>query len=91
MAADEVIDVYKLAGMERPDLSILSDEFLEGLSKSERPNLQAELLKKLISDKIRGQRKSNVVQARMFSDSSTRQSAATKTARCRRPRSSPSL
>jgi type I restriction enzyme, R subunit len=46
VAADEVIDVYAAAGMERPDLSILSDAFLEGLTKSERPNLQAELLKK---------------------------------------------
>jgi len=68
VAADEVIDVYAAAGMERPDLSILSDAFLEGLTKSERPNLQAELLKKLINDKIRSIRKSNVVEARRFSD-----------------------
>jgi type I restriction enzyme R subunit len=68
VAADEVIDVYAAAGMERPDLSILSDAFLEGLTKSERPNLQAELLKKLINDKIRSLRKSNVVEARRFSD-----------------------
>ena len=68
IAADEVIDVYAAAGMERPDLSILSDAFLEGLTKSERPNLQAELLKKLINDKIRSLRKSNIVEARRFSD-----------------------
>lgn len=68
VAADEVIDVYAVAGMERPDLSILSDAFLEGLTKSERPNLQAELLKKLINDKIRSLRKSNVVEARRFSE-----------------------
>jgi type I restriction enzyme R subunit len=68
VAADEVIDVYAAAGMERPDLSILSDTFLEGLTKSDRPNLQAELLKKLINDKIRSLRRSNVVEARRFSE-----------------------
>jgi len=68
VAADEVIDVYAAAGMERPDLSILSDTFLEGLTKSDQPNLQAELLKKLINDKIRSLRKSNIVEARRFSD-----------------------
>jgi type I restriction enzyme R subunit len=68
VAADEVIDVHAAAGMERPDLSILSDKFLEGLTKSDRPSLQAELLKKLINDKIRSLRKSNIVEARLFSD-----------------------
>jgi type I restriction enzyme R subunit len=68
VAADEVIDVYAVAGMERPDLSTLSDTFLEGLTKSDRPNLQVELLKKLIGDKIRSLRKSNIVEARRFSD-----------------------
>jgi type I restriction enzyme R subunit len=68
VAADEVIDVYATAGVERPDLSILSDRFLEGLIKSDRPNLQAELLKKLINDRIRSLRRSNIVEARRFSE-----------------------
>src|SRR4029079_1670303 len=50
------------------DLSILSDAFLEGLTKSERPNLQAELLKKLLNATIRSVRRSSVVEARRFSD-----------------------
>jgi len=68
VAADEVVDVYAQLGMDRPDLSILSDEFLEGLSHDPRPNLQMELLKRLLGDRIRTIRRRNVVQARAFSE-----------------------
>jgi type I restriction enzyme R subunit len=68
VAADEVIDIYAQAGMDRPDISILSNEFLEGLTKTERPNLQLELLRKLLNDEIRTVRRKNIVQARLFSD-----------------------
>jgi type I restriction enzyme R subunit len=68
VAADEVIDVYAVAGMERPELSILSDEFLESLKTGPRPNLQMELLRKLLADKIRSLRHSNVVESRRFSE-----------------------
>ena len=68
VAADEVIDIYAQAGMDRPDISILSDEFLEGLATRERPNLQMELLRKLINDEIRTVRRKNIIQARLFSD-----------------------
>ena len=68
VAADEVIDVYAIAGMERPELSILSDEFLESLKTGPRPNLQMELLRKLLADKIRSLRRSNVVESRRFSE-----------------------
>ena len=68
VSADEVIDIYAQAGMDRPDISILSDDFLEGLTKTERPNLQLELLRKLINDEIRTVRRKNIVQARLFSD-----------------------
>jgi type I restriction enzyme R subunit len=54
--------------MDRPDISILSNEFLEGLTKTERPNLQLELLRKLLNDEIRTVRRKNIVQARLFSD-----------------------
>jgi len=67
VAADEVIDIYAQAGMERPDISILSDAFLEGLTKSDKPNLQMQLLKKLLNDEIKTLRRKNLVQARQFS------------------------
>jgi type I restriction enzyme R subunit len=68
VAADEVIDVYAAAGMERPDISILSDAFLEGLGKSDKPNLQMALLRRLLNDEIRTVRRHNLVQARQFSE-----------------------
>lgn len=68
VAAEEVVDIYKLAGIETPDLSILSDEFLDSLAGKERPNLQMGLLRRLINDQIRTVRRTNVVQARRFSE-----------------------
>ncbi|WP_298211323.1 type I restriction endonuclease subunit R [Ferrimicrobium sp.] len=68
VAADEVVDIYKLAGVDKPDLSILSDEFLEGLQVKEKPNLQMGLLQRLINDQIRSVQRTNIVQARRFSE-----------------------
>jgi type I restriction enzyme R subunit len=68
VSADEVIDVYAAAGIERPELSILSDEFLDKMSQGPRPNLQMELLKKLIADQIKTLRRSNLVESRRFSE-----------------------
>jgi type I restriction enzyme R subunit len=68
VAADEVIDIYAQAGLDRPDLSILSDEFLDGLKKSDRPNLQMMMLKKLLNGEIKTLIRTNIVQARIFSE-----------------------
>jgi type I restriction enzyme R subunit len=68
VVSEGVIDVYAAAGIENPELSILSDEFLEGLLQGDRPNLQLELLRRLLNDEIRSQRRTNVVQARRFSE-----------------------
>jgi type I restriction enzyme R subunit len=66
-ADDAVVDVYALAGIETPELSILSDEFLDGLAHKEKPNLQMGLLRKLLNDQISTVQRSNLVQARLFS------------------------
>jgi type I restriction enzyme R subunit len=68
LTADEVVDVYALAGIETPELSILSDEFLDGLAEKDKPNLQMGLLRRLLSDEIRTVRRTNRVQARRFSE-----------------------
>jgi type I restriction enzyme R subunit len=68
VSADEVIDVYKLAGVETPELSILSNDFLDGLATKELPNLQIGLLRRLLNDQIRTVQRSNLVQARLFSE-----------------------
>ncbi len=65
---DGVIDVFEAAGLEKPDISILSDEFLATVEKSPHKNLQIELLKKLITDEVRVLKRQNVVQARKFSE-----------------------
>jgi type I restriction enzyme R subunit len=68
ITADEVVDVYKLAGVDRPELSILSDEFLDGLVSKPKPNLQVGLLRRLLADQIKTVQRKNVVQARRFSE-----------------------
>ncbi|PZS15924.1 MAG: type I restriction endonuclease subunit R, partial [Pseudonocardiales bacterium] len=68
VAADEVVDIYKLAGIETPELSILSDEFLDSLVGKDKPNLQMGLLRRLLNDQIRTVQRTNVVQARRFSE-----------------------
>jgi len=68
VVADAVIDVYALAGIETPELSILSDEFLDGIAHKDKPNLQMGMLRKLLSDEIRTVQRTNLVQARRFSE-----------------------
>jgi type I restriction enzyme R subunit len=68
VAADEVVDIYKLAGIDKPDLSILSNEFLDSLAGKDKPNLQMGLLQRLINDQIRTIQRINIVQARKFSE-----------------------
>jgi type I restriction enzyme R subunit len=68
IAADQVVDIYKLAGVDTPELSILSDEFLDSLAQKEKPNLQMGLLRRLLNDQIRTVQRTNVVQARKFSE-----------------------
>lgn len=65
---DQVIDIYQLAGVETPELSILSDEFLDGLADKDKPNLQIGLLRRLLDDRIRTIKRCNVVQTRKFSE-----------------------
>lgn len=68
IAPGEVIDIFEAAGLAKPDLSILSEEFLAQLRGMPRRHLAAELLKKLLDDEIRTSLKSNVVQTRLFSE-----------------------
>jgi type I restriction enzyme R subunit len=67
IVADEVVDVFAMAGLDKPDVSILSDAFLDKLRSSDKPNLSLELLKKLLNERIREVQRTNVVQFRVFS------------------------
>ena len=64
----EVIDVFDAAGIRKPDISILSDEFLSEIHGMERKNLALELLKRLLNDEIRNRAKLNLVQGKKFSE-----------------------
>jgi len=68
IVSEGVVDVFGTAGIARPDLSILSDEFLETVQKNPHRNLQMEVLRKLLTDEIRTQKRQNVVQSRKFSE-----------------------
>jgi type I restriction enzyme R subunit len=68
VASTEIVDILKAAGVETPDISILSDEFLAEVQGMEKKNLAMEALRKLINGEIRSRSRVNVVQTRAFSD-----------------------
>ena len=68
VVSTEIIDILDAAGMETPDISILSDEFLAEIQGMEKKNLAMEALRQLIAGEIRSQSKVNVVQTRAFSE-----------------------
>ncbi len=68
VVSDEVVDIFAAAGLKKPDISILSDEFLADIRGMPQRNLAVELLQKLLKGEIRARGKRNVVQARSFSE-----------------------
>lgn len=67
VANAEIVDILKAAGLQSPDISVLSDEFLADVQRMEKKNLALEALKKLLNGEIKSRSKSNVVQAKAFS------------------------
>jgi type I restriction enzyme R subunit len=68
VAPEGVVDIFAAAGLDKPDISILSDEFLAEVRGMPRRNLAVELLQKLLKGEIRTRTRRNVVQARSFAD-----------------------
>ena len=68
VVSTEIIDILEAAGVETPDISILSDEFLAEVEGMKRKNLAMEALRKLINGEIRSRSRVNVVETRAFSD-----------------------
>jgi len=62
------VDIMKAVGIQSPDISVLSDEFLAEVRDMERKNLALEALRKLINGEIRSQSKRNVTQSKAFSE-----------------------
>jgi type I restriction enzyme R subunit len=68
MADEGIIDVFTAAGLKKPDISILSDQFLAEVRGLKHKNVAAELLAKLLKDEIRSRSVRNLVQGRAFSE-----------------------
>jgi type I restriction enzyme, R subunit len=63
-----VVDIFAAAGLQKPDISILSDDFLAEVRGMPQRNLAVELLQKLLKGELAARRRTNVVQARSFAD-----------------------
>jgi type I restriction enzyme R subunit len=68
VASEGVVDIFAAAGLQKPDISILSDEFLAEVRGMPQRNLAVELLQKLLKGELAMRRRKNVVQARSFSE-----------------------
>jgi type I restriction enzyme R subunit len=68
ITSDRVIDIFEAAGLDKPDISILSDEFLEEVRNMPHRNLAVELLRKLLNDEIKVRFRRNAVQSRSFAE-----------------------
>jgi len=64
LVTEQVIDVFDAAGIKKPDISILSEEFLLEVKNMEHKNIALEVLKKLLNDEIKARVKKNLVQSR---------------------------
>jgi type I restriction enzyme R subunit len=63
-----IIDVFSVSGLARPNIALLSEEFLRDIQNSQQQNLAAEALSRLLTEEIKARFKSNVVQLSLFSD-----------------------
>jgi len=68
LVAGGVADIFQIAGLESPDISILSDEFLKEVQNIKHKNIAVELLEKLLNDEVKSKFRTNVVKQRKFSD-----------------------
>ena len=68
VASEGVMDIFAAAGLDKPDISVLSDEFLAEVRGMPHRNLAVELLQKLLRGEVSARRRQNVVQARSFAE-----------------------
>ena len=68
VVSDQVVDIFAAAGLKKPDISILSDEFLAEVRRLPQRNLAVELLRKLLNNEIKDRSRKNVVLGRSFVD-----------------------
>jgi type I restriction enzyme R subunit len=68
LVTEKVIDVFDAAGLKKPDISILSEEFLMELKGMKHKNIALEVLKKLLNDEIKSRAKKNLVQSKTLKE-----------------------
>lgn len=68
IVSEGVDDIFKLAGLERPNIGLLSDEFLEDVRQMPAKNLAVELLERLLKDEIKSRSRNNVVKETKYGD-----------------------
>lgn len=68
LVSEKVIDVFDAAGLKKPDISILSEDFLMELKDMEHKNVALEVLKKLLNDEIKSRTKKNLVKSRTLKE-----------------------
>ena len=68
ISSDKVIDIFDAAGLKKPDISILSDEFLAEVKHLPQRNLAVELLQKLLNNELKIRSKKYLVQSRSFAE-----------------------
>jgi type I restriction enzyme R subunit len=64
LVTDKVIDVFDAAGIKKPDISVLSEEFLLEVKNMEHKNIALEVLRKLIDDEIKARLRTNLIEGR---------------------------
>ncbi len=68
ITSEGVNDIFALAGLDKPNIGLLSDEFLEDVRKTPLKNLAVELLERLLKDEIRSNSRTNLVQEKKYSE-----------------------
>ena len=68
IAPDGVVDIFAAAGLEKPNISVISDAFLDEVRTMPQKNLALEMLKKLLNDEITSRKQTSIVQSRKFSE-----------------------
>lgn len=64
LVSEQVVDIFDAAGIKKPDISILSEEFLMELKGMEHKNIALEVLRKLLNDEIKARMQHNMVQGK---------------------------
>lgn len=68
VCSDKVIDIFSAAGLKTPDISILSDQFLQEVALMPQKNLAVEMLNKLLNDELKIRKKTHLVKSKLFSE-----------------------